>query len=109
MEDFKVPDPRDTMKKKREAEQEKYREEREKARLAISRFCATEDGKFFLSWLCAMSGFGTTSLVFSSTGDIATNLMLAREARVGLYLDIRKLIPNEIRSEIEKPRGEENA
>lgn len=78
-------------------------EARKRIEHAAMRVAKTESGQIFLRHIMTECGFKEPSTIMNPvTKEILEGSTLFNEAKRGLWLDVRKLIPVKLRNEIEK-------
>ena len=69
---------------------------------AVNRIAASPDGQIFLNLIMRECGYQEPSLVLNpQTMDVNINTMIINEALRGLYVKLRRMIPDQYLKEIE--------
>jgi len=70
---------------------------------AFERVAKSVDGLFLLQKIFYESQFGTNGLVLTREGDLSPNILMVKQGRAGLWMDIRKYLTRETLIKIEYP------
>ena len=95
-----------TRRKAAEADSKRIKETQERMtqlmRGAVNRIAASPDGQIFLNLIMRECGYQEPSLVLNpQTMDVNINTMIINEALRGLYVKLRRMIPDQYLKEIE--------
>lgn len=70
---------------------------------AFERVAKTADGLFVLQKIFSDSQYGANALVLTREGDVSPNILMVKQGRAGLWLDLRKYLSRETLIKIEYP------
>ncbi len=70
---------------------------------AFERVAKSVDGLFILQKIYSESKYGENGLVLTREGDVSPNILLVKQGRAGLWMDIRKYLTRETLIKIEYP------
>ena len=102
------PKPRQTLKGKSQDAIEAQSEKQKTIARCFDRLAKTKDGLFALQTIFEMSGHNTSPLILTAQVDVSSNMMLVKQGRAGLWLDLRKFFSRESLIAIEYPETKGN-
>lgn len=95
--------PRKTLNKRSADAVQNQADEQQVIMRAFERVAKTEDGLFVLQKIFQESGLMTSHLILTAGVDISEKILLVKQGRAGLWLDLRKNFSRETLIEIEYP------
>jgi hypothetical protein len=107
MDHIPVP-PRKTLNKRSSEAVQNQADDQQVIMRAFDRVAKTEDGLFVLQKIFQESGVNTSHLILTAAVEISEKILLVKQGRAGLWLDLRKNFSRETLIAIEYPETKGN-